>query len=117
MNPLQDVFLLDCPKYEDYLDTFITRNDLRYLRNIRFSRMLVELGYRSTNEIYSPEQYQIRKAAAQEAMFPTKKSLILFHVGAKITDPVLYELAQRESTNYQKILSVKIISLNHLLGQ
>ncbi|XP_055857514.1 cilia- and flagella-associated protein 299-like [Episyrphus balteatus] len=112
MNAIQDVFLLDCDTYEDYLDIYITRNDLRFLRNIRFSRMLVELGYRSTTEIYTPEQFNIRKAAAYEAMFPIKKSLILFHDGIQITDPVLHELAEREKSNYQKILST-IIFLRH----
>ncbi|XP_055903199.1 cilia- and flagella-associated protein 299-like [Eupeodes corollae] len=108
MNPIHDDFLLECATYEDYLDIYITRNDLRFLRNIRFCRLLVELGYRSTQEIYTPEQFTIRKAAAYEAMYPIKKSLILFHEGIVITDPVLYNLAKREKSNYQKILSTII---------
>ncbi|KAI9585363.1 cilia- and flagella-associated protein 299-like isoform 1-T1 [Glossina fuscipes fuscipes] len=110
----QDMFLLDCPTYEDYLDTFITRNDYRFIRNIRFCRMLVELGYRSSTEIYTPEQFVLHKAAAQESLWPTKKSTIFFSDHLKSLDPVLRELAIRERPNIQKMLST-IIFLKHRL--
>lgn len=103
------MFLLDCPTYEDYLDTFITRNDYRFIRNIRFCRMLVELGYRSSTEIYTPEQFVLHKAAAQESLWPTKKSTIFFSDHLKSLDPVLRELALRERPNIQKMLSVSEI--------
>ncbi|CAD6999248.1 uncharacterized protein C4orf22 homolog [Ceratitis capitata] len=110
----QDMFLLDCPTYEDYLDTFITRHDIHFLRNIRFCRMLVELGYRSASEIYTPEQYEKRKAAVQESLWPTKKSAMLFSENMESDDPVLIELARREQPNTQKIIST-IIFLKHRL--
>lgn len=104
----QDMFLLECPTYEDYLDTFITRHDIHFLRNIRVCRMLVELGYRSASEIYTPEQYEKRKAAVQESLWPTKKSAMLFSENMNSADPVLLELARREQPNTQKIISVTV---------
>ncbi|XP_065357851.1 cilia- and flagella-associated protein 299 [Calliphora vicina] len=113
-NLAHDMFLLDCPTYEDYLDTFITRNDIRYIRNIRFSRMLVELGYRSAAEIYTPSQFEQRKAAVLESLWPTKKSTIYFSDKLKSTDPVLRELAIREKPNIQKNIST-IFFVKHRL--
>ena len=101
------MFLLDCPTYEDYLDTYITRNDIRFIRNVRFCRMLVELGYRSTAELYTPEQFEKHKSAVLESLWPTKKSTIYFSDKLKIADPVLIELALREKANIQKNVSVR----------
>ena len=102
-----DMFLLDCPTYEDYLDTYITRNDIRFIRNVRFCRMLVELGYRSTAELYTPEQFEKHKSAVLESLWPTKKSTIYFSDKLKAADPVLIELALREKANIQKNVSVR----------
>uniref|UniRef100_A0A1I8NF09 Cilia- and flagella-associated protein 299 n=1 Tax=Musca domestica TaxID=7370 RepID=A0A1I8NF09_MUSDO len=99
------MFLLDCPGYEDYLDTFVTRCDIRFIRNVRFCRMLVELGYRSPTDIYTPEQFQQHKAAVQESLWPIKKSTIFFSDGMKSQDPVLIEMANRERPNAQKMIS------------
>lgn len=101
-----DLFLLDCPTYDDYLDTFITRSDIRYVRNVRFCRMLVELGYRSSTEIYTPEQFEAHKLAAYETLWPTIKATVFFSEGTKTKDPVLLQLAQRERPNVQKMISV-----------
>lgn len=106
-NLFHDMFLLDCPTYEDYLDTFITHNDIRFIRNVRFCRMLVELGYRSSGEIYTPQQFQQRKNAVLESLWPTKKSTIYFSDKLKSNDPVLKELATREKPNIQKNISVR----------
>ncbi|XP_058982071.1 cilia- and flagella-associated protein 299-like [Musca domestica] len=110
----QDMFLLDCPGYEDYLDTFVTRSDIRFIRNVRFCRMLVELGYRSPTDIYTPEQFQQHKAAVQESLWPIKKSTIFFSDGMKSQDPVLIEMANRERPNAQKMIST-IIFIKHRL--
>ncbi|KAM7352193.1 cilia- and flagella-associated protein 299 [Cochliomyia hominivorax] len=107
-NLAHDMFLLDCPTYEDYLDTFITRNDIRYIRNVRFCRMLVELGYRSSSEIYTPEQFKQRKNAVLESLWPTKKSTIYFSDKLTSSDAVLRELAVREKPNIQKNISTII---------
>lgn len=101
-----DLFLLDCPTYDDYLDTFVTRNDIRYVRNVRLCRMLVELGYRSSTEIYTPEQFEAHKVAAHESLWPTIKATVFFSENIKPKDPVLQQLAQRERPNMQKMLSV-----------
>lgn len=105
----QDMFLLDCPTYEDYLDTFITSNDKRFIRNTRFCRMLVDLGYRSTAEIYTPEEFLQHKAAVQESLWPIKKSTIIFSEGMRSTDPVLQEMAAREKPNIQKMIAVRYL--------
>lgn len=105
-----DLFLLDCPTYDDYLDTFVTRNDIRYVRNVRLCRMLVELGYRSSTEIYTPEQFEAHKVAAHESLWPTIKATVFFSENIKPKDPVLQQLAQRERPNMQKMISVNCLT-------
>uniref|UniRef100_A0A1I8PKH5 Cilia- and flagella-associated protein 299 n=1 Tax=Stomoxys calcitrans TaxID=35570 RepID=A0A1I8PKH5_STOCA len=115
MNTInQDMFLLDCPTYEDYLDTFITLDDQRFIRNIRVCRMLVDMGYRSKTEIYSREEFQQHKAAVEESLWPIKKAPKIFSDGMKSTDAVLIEMAARERPNVQKMIST-IIFLEHRL--
>lgn len=38
--------LLDYETYEDYLDSFLTKEDLCYLRSLILARTISELGYR-----------------------------------------------------------------------
>ena len=42
----EDQRLLDFDTYEEYLDSFVTREDLYYLRSLAQSRIIAELGYR-----------------------------------------------------------------------
>lgn len=99
--------LLDFETYEDYLDSFLTKEDLCYLRSLNLARTISELGYRSTSETLSKRQFEERKSAIHEILFPSRKPHILACDGAQLLDPFLQELANRERPNRVGILSVR----------
>ena len=53
-------------RYEEYLDSQITRTDLFYLEDEELARDLVELGYRGSGEILKRDEFEAKKAAAEE---------------------------------------------------
>lgn len=99
--------LLDFETYEDYLDSFLTKEDLCYLRSLILARTISELGYRSTSETLSKRQFEERKSTIHEILFPSRKPHILACDGAELSDPFLRELADRERPNRVGILSVR----------
>lgn len=55
-------------RYEEYLDSQITRTDLFYLEDEELARDLVELGYRGSGEILKRDEFEAKKAAAEEVL-------------------------------------------------
>ena len=55
-------------RYEEYLDSQITRTDLFYLEDEELARDLVELGYRGSGEILKRDEFEAKKAAAEEVV-------------------------------------------------
>lgn len=100
--------LLQLSNYEEYIDTYLLSDDIRYIRNIMYARMLVELGYRSMREIYTQQRFEANKSAAFEAMFPATKSTIIYSDKCTSSDPVLVELKTREKANFQRVLATII---------
>ena len=39
--------------FEEYLESFITDEDLKYLQDVELARVVAELGYRSGRTVYS----------------------------------------------------------------
>ena len=101
--------ILQLANYEEYIDSYLTPADIRYIGNIRYARMIVELGYRSLREIYTPEQFLINKQSAQEILFPTKIAATLYSTKCLSSDPVLRALAVREKPNFQRVLIVSCL--------
>lgn len=56
-------YSLSSNRYEDYLDSHISKTDLFYLEDIDMARQLVELGYRGNGEILRREEFEDRKRA------------------------------------------------------
>lgn len=108
-----DFHLLDFETYADYLDSYVTTEDLRNLRSAKYARLVAELGYNATTEILSNDEFEQRKAFAKELLNPTRKGHELFSDSADLSDPVLKELAARERSNRVGILST-IIFLRHV---
>lgn len=108
-----DFHLLDFETYADYLDSYVTTEDLRNLRSAKYARLVAELGYNATTEMLSNDEFEQRKAFAKELLNPTRKGHELFSDGADLSDPVLKELAARERSNRVGILST-IIFLRHV---
>lgn len=100
--------LLQLANYEEYIDTYLLSDDIRYIRNIMFARMLVELGYRSMREIYSQQKFELNKQSAYEMMFPSIKTPIIYSDKCTSYDPVLVELKMRERANFQRVLATII---------
>eukprot|EP00003_Mantamonas_plastica_P033349 TRINITY_DN949_c0_g1_i2.p2 TRINITY_DN949_c0_g1~~TRINITY_DN949_c0_g1_i2.p2 ORF type:complete len:132 (+),score=52.22 TRINITY_DN949_c0_g1_i2:34-429(+) len=59
-----DSVALNFDTYEDYLDSQVTPLDLFYLDDENLARHLVELGYRGNGEKLSREDFEEKKAAA-----------------------------------------------------
>lgn len=113
MDMFDEQRLLDYATYDDYLDSFVTRTDLCYMRSTYYGRQLAELGYRSTTGTHSKAQFYARKAAVQEALFPTRKAHAMLSAGIKTTDSFLQELALRERSNRLRMLSTIIYVSHH----
>lgn len=112
-SALTDIHLLEFETHGDYLDSYVTTEDLKNLRSARYARLVAELGYNATTEILSNDAFKQRKNFVKELLNPTRKGHELFSDGVHFSDPVLKELADRETSNRVGILST-IIFLRHL---
>lgn len=106
MDTFDDRKLLTYNTHDDYLDSFMTRDDLCYLRSTIYGRQIAALGYRSTSETLGRKQFQLRKEAVREAFFPTRKLHSLVSDNCASTDQFLQELMNRERPNRLFLLSV-----------
>ncbi|XP_063709026.1 cilia- and flagella-associated protein 299-like [Culicoides brevitarsis] len=108
-----DFHLIQFNTYDDYLDSYVTNDDLRNLRSSKYARLVAELGYNATTEMLTKDDFEQRKAFATELLNPTRKGHELFSDGADLRDPLLKELADRERSNRVGMLST-IIFLRHV---
>lgn len=106
-----DFGLLKFATYEEYLDSYVTPEDLRYLRSVKYARLIAKLGYNSTSEMLSQDDFEARRKFAKELLNPSKKPHEMYSQH-HIDDPVINELAARERANRVGILST-IIFLRH----
>lgn len=106
MDEFSDQRLLQYESYEDYLDSFITKEDLRNLPSVSVARRLAELGLRSNGETLSRDEFESRRKEMYEFVNPKRKLHILFSTGVFIADRFLHELATRERANRIGMLSV-----------
>lgn len=104
--------LLQFSNYEEYLDSLNTDQDDCYLGSIEARRAIAELGYRSSGETLSREQFEKRLAAVLLYLYPPYRPYELSSEGIKEGDPLQLELALRERSNRVGILST-ILFLRH----
>ncbi|XP_019757434.1 cilia- and flagella-associated protein 299 [Dendroctonus ponderosae] len=102
--------LLKFSTYEEYLDSLSTAQDACYLQSVEASRTIANLGYRSSGETLSREQFEKRLAAVLNYLYPPYKAYELSSEGLvnSDTDPIIQELASRERANRIGILSTII---------
>lgn len=103
---IKDQDLLEFKSYEDYLDSFINKWDLQYLKSLEIARKLVEYGHRTTAAVLSRQEFFSRISAAKTLLNPVQKDCLLYSDGLLITDKVLKELADRERANLLGVLTV-----------
>lgn len=113
MGFIADFTVLNFQNYQDYLRSFISIEDMRYIQNQRATHQLVKLGYRSTNRIYEEEEFYKMKTKTEEMLNPTIKSVVVCSKYLKGDDPGLVELAKREQLNILQELSVSIVWKNY----
>ncbi|KAI4462217.1 flagella-associated protein [Holotrichia oblita] len=100
-----DKRLVQFRTYEDYLTSLVILNDHCYLQSTSVGRTIAELGYRSSGETLTREQFEKRLAAVIEYLYPTFKPYVLASENLDIQDPFLKEMALRECSNRMGILA------------
>lgn len=103
-----DFSVLEFDNYTDYINSFATVHDYRYLNNQRTIKTIVQLGYRTTKVPYTADEFAKRVNMAVEAIRPKTAHVGLFSdlMSPTNQDPVLLEFKAREPLNLNKILSV-----------
>jgi len=88
------------PTYEDYLDSQILPEDLKYLESEELMRQLVELGYRGSGEALKREEFEARKREMEASKFKAAHKIpkVLCSAGREYGPqyPFLQALADRE---------------------
>ncbi|XP_064553947.1 cilia- and flagella-associated protein 299-like [Drosophila montana] len=103
-----DFNLLNFQSYEDYLNSFIKKEEYRYLSSMQPIRKLVKLGYRCTAKVYEEHEfYQLRKQL-HDHISPKVLSSVLYGSYFKGTDAALQALVDREEANLLQKLSTII---------
>ncbi|EDW03897.1 cilia- and flagella-associated protein 299 [Drosophila grimshawi] len=106
--------LLDYNSYEEYLDHFISINDVRYLGNWALSRQLIQnaCGKSCMGRLLSRSEFVEQRKKAEVALDPHSISdFPLFGASYNGNDEVLQQFAQRE----HKLLNKQISTIIFLL--
>lgn len=108
MVSIGDFNLLKFDSYSDYLQSFTSIEEYRYLGNMKVISSLIKLGYRTNGTIYEEDEFHTKRKHLLELINP--KSIIsqLYSRYLVGDDPVLVALANREERNVQKKLSTII---------
>lgn len=91
--------IADCQTFEDYLDLFVTEQDLFYLEDADNARQIVELGYKpNAKDFMLREEFEMEKRAQLEGpQTRTKSAEEVLSDGLSLVDsPFLYALQKRE---------------------
>ncbi|EGD78332.1 hypothetical protein PTSG_09398 [Salpingoeca rosetta] len=115
-----DASLLDFKTYEDFLDSQVSALDLYYLEDEELARQLVELGVRGTGEVIKREEFEARKAAAEQARTAqrAKDDVVLVSEDYMDLSPFLQALAEREEPNrIGKMMTIVFIRDKNSKGQ
>ncbi|XP_020806490.1 uncharacterized protein C4orf22 homolog [Drosophila serrata] len=106
-----DFSVLEFDTYNDYILSFGTVKDNRYLANRDTTVTIVQLGYRTTKIPYTLEEFLKRVDIALEAIRPKTSLIGLFSDALAPTnkDPVLW-LQVREMHNRNKIISTIVFT-------
>lgn len=113
--------LSEFPTYEDYLDSQILPEDMKYLENEDLMRQLVELGYRGSGEALKREEFEARKRELEQLKYKAahKVPKVLCSAGRDYTGyPLLQALADREEmVRNGKLTTILFIRDKNAKGQ
>ncbi|KAH8269351.1 hypothetical protein KR018_007031 [Drosophila ironensis] len=107
-----DFSVLEFENYDDYINSFATVMDHRYMNSHSTIKTIVQLGYRTTKIPYTINEFKKRVELALEAIRPKTSHHGYFSdvMSLKNKDPVLLEFKSRESPNLNKILSTIVFT-------
>ncbi|KAH8392067.1 hypothetical protein KR215_000096 [Drosophila sulfurigaster] len=106
--------VLDFASYEEYLDHFITINDVRYLRNLNVSRTFIKnaCGKNCMGRLLSRNEFTDQRKKLDNIMHPRAISAdTLFGQAYNGNDHVLQQFAKREFSLLSKQLATIIFLL------
>eukprot|EP00043_Microstomoeca_roanoka_P000837 m.29403 g.29403 ORF g.29403 m.29403 type:complete len:246 (+) comp10525_c0_seq3:129-866(+) len=115
-----DASLLEYRTYEDFLDSQVSALDLYYLEDEELARQLVELGFRGSGEVIKREEFEARKAAAEQARTAqrAKDDVVLISEEYSNLSPFLQAIAEREEPNrIGKMMTILFIRDKNSKGQ
>ncbi|KAH8263078.1 hypothetical protein KR044_004086, partial [Drosophila immigrans] len=107
-----DLSLIKFKKYDEYLDSFTTKEDALYLDGPGVARCIAKLGYRSTKVPYNEQEFKERRDVATQELQPKIMGLQFFSIfmSPNCTDPVLLQFKQRETPIFSKRLSTIVFT-------
>ncbi|XP_017153665.1 cilia- and flagella-associated protein 299 [Drosophila miranda] len=107
-----DLSVLDFDTYNDYINSFATADDERFLSNQKIIKSIVQLGYRTTKVPYDNDEFDRRVLIAEQAIRPktTTMGLLGDFMSPSNNDPVLLEFKRREVPNLNKYLSTIVFT-------
>lgn len=97
--------------YQEYLHSFTTVEDFRYLPFHKTVITLTKLGYREHRTFYEEDEFLNVKKQVEQLLNPTVSAQIYYSQYFKGTDPALWAIAEREHGNVQQEISVKTFKI------
>nr|ACS78067.1 MIP11568p [Drosophila melanogaster] len=103
--------------YQEYLHSFTTVEDFRYLPFHKTVITLTKLGYREHRTFYEEDEFLNVKKQVEQLLNPTVSAQIYYSQYFKGTDPALWALAEREHGNVQQeILTIIFLEISGRSG-
>ncbi|XP_030240143.1 cilia- and flagella-associated protein 299 [Drosophila navojoa] len=108
-----DFGILDFNTYEDYLESYTTKQDKQYLRRKDVIAKYLKLGYRATSAPYDAAEFKRRQFLAMNAIRPKTSDEQYFsrYLSPNNKDPVLLQFKEREFPIYSKILATIVFTM------
>ncbi|XP_058464991.1 cilia- and flagella-associated protein 299-like [Malaya genurostris] len=100
----EDIRLLEFSTHQEYLQSLVTTQDLRYLGHKQNGLRLYQTGYRSLTKA----AFESRRSEIGDFLYATQDPNVYFSRGLQTTNTFLAELATRERPNRLGILSTII---------
>ncbi|XP_017084388.2 cilia- and flagella-associated protein 299 [Drosophila eugracilis] len=105
---MADFSIAKFSNYQEYLQSFTTVEDYRYLPFHKTVVTLTKLGYREHRTFYMEDEFLSMKKQVEQLLNPTVSAQIYYSQYFKGTDPALRALVERETYNVQQEISTII---------
>ncbi|KAH8292984.1 hypothetical protein KR054_002892 [Drosophila jambulina] len=105
---MTDFSVANFKDYQEYVRSFTTVQDYRYLPCHKIITTLAKLGYREHRTFYEEDEFHNAKKQVEQLLNPTVSAIIYYSQYFQGTDPALRALAQREHLNVQQEISTII---------